>query len=277
MYVIFPADEVILLSYGITQNPSFQQRPSLDNIREPLGPSIGTRPSSNSNSNSVHKSICIHSDQTHRTATPSPKRDVSFADDFMYKSKSSLPDPSLLKPEDLSANGLDAKKKGTFKSRLSKISLGKLNRPSSSEQADVTPSRLREDLEIRVSNPTFTSANLRQKNFDAFFASGESIYSLEKREKSLIEGTASLTTSSLQTPLSPIDTNSSNASSSPVTPVSPGSTASQKSRKSSIAAFFTPKLSKKPPPAESSSRRPKSTGSAEDSVKGDRCQICKFW
>ncbi|CAO1427466.1 unnamed protein product [Diamesa serratosioi] len=48
MYVIFPADEIILLSYGIAI-PRLQPRPTLDHLREPLVPLKGIRPPTNSN------------------------------------------------------------------------------------------------------------------------------------------------------------------------------------------------------------------------------------
>uniref|UniRef100_A0A903XXH7 SH3 and cysteine-rich domain-containing protein 3 n=1 Tax=Anopheles gambiae TaxID=7165 RepID=A0A903XXH7_ANOGA len=67
------------------------------------------------------------------------------------------------------------------KSKL-QLKLGRLRPHSSIEQSE-TASRVREDLHIHVSNPVFTRDNLRQRNFDAFFESGEQVYSLEVREK----------------------------------------------------------------------------------------------
>lgn len=46
------------------------------------------------------------------------------------------------------------------------------------------PSRLRHVTDIHIHNPTFTSENLLQRNYDAFFESGEPVYSLEHRSAS---------------------------------------------------------------------------------------------
>uniref|UniRef100_A0AAG5D3N8 Phorbol-ester/DAG-type domain-containing protein n=2 Tax=Anopheles atroparvus TaxID=41427 RepID=A0AAG5D3N8_ANOAO len=67
------------------------------------------------------------------------------------------------------------------KSKL-QLKLGRLRPHSSIDQCE-TASRVREDQHIHVSNPVFTRDNLRQRNFDAFFESGEQVYSLEVREK----------------------------------------------------------------------------------------------
>ncbi|XP_050098544.1 uncharacterized protein LOC126579207 isoform X2 [Anopheles aquasalis] len=66
------------------------------------------------------------------------------------------------------------------KSKL-QLKLGRL-RPHSTVEQPESASRVREDLHIHVSNPVFTRDNLRQRNFDAFFESGEQVYSLEVRE-----------------------------------------------------------------------------------------------
>lgn len=297
MYVIFPADEIIILSYGIQNPRHFQPRPTLDNLREPLVPSTGIRPSnSNLDVYSNHSSSLsrqnssspnpLRSSITSRRASvkrdPSPN--VSFADDFMNKSRTSVVEENTFRADDTlgsASNTLDSngtKKKNKLKSRITKISLGKLGRPSSNEQVEPPSSRLREDSNIRVTNPTFTHDNLRQKNFDAFFASGEPVYSLERKEKQLSD-------TSLLTPLTPlsaattIDTPSSFASA----PITPTSVSSERSRKNSIVALFSPKFTSKPPsPLTNSStgKRPKSAElyrSAEGSVKGDRCPIHRFW
>lgn len=267
MYVIFPAEEVLLLSYGVAQNPRFQRRPTLDNLQEPIVPSTGTRPPTNSNLDVIsnHSNSLSRQNSNLRSSLNSHKRDpspnVSFADDFMNKSRTSVveADDNLVSPNNaLDSNG--TKKKNNFKSRISKFKLG---RPSSNEQAEPPPSRLREDLEIRVSNPTFTHDNLREKNFDAFFASGASVYSLEKKEKQLSDA-------SLLAPLTPlsaattIDTPSSFAAS----PTTPSSISSERPRKNSIAALFS-FASKQSSPSSSSSRRPKSAELYRS--KGDRC------
>jgi hypothetical protein len=293
MYVIFPADEIILLSYGVAQNPRFQRRPTLDNLQEPIVPSTGTRPSTNSNnlevqSNHSDRSFSRQNSSNLRSSLNSHKRDtspnVSFADDFMNKSRTSVVEESTFRTDDSLGSVLDSngtKKKNNFKSKISKISLGKLGRPSSNEQAEPPPSRLREDHHIRVSNPTFTHDNLREKNFDAFFASGASVYSLERKDKqlsdasSLLTPLSSLDTPSLLTPLSSLDTP---FSSFPASPTTPTSISSERPRKNSIAAFFSPRFTSKQSPSSnsSSSKRPKSAElyrSVEGSVKGDRCPI----
>lgn len=292
MYVIFPADEIILLSYGYAQSTRFQPRPTLDNLQDPIVP-IGIRPSTNSNldvhsnhiSLSRQNSSPLRSSINSRTSVrrdPSPN--VSFADDFMSKSRASVVEESLFRADDNNfgsareSNNLEAgevKKKGKLKSKFSKISLGKLGRPSSNEQNEPVSARLREDLEIRVTNPTFTHDNLRQKNFDAFFASGASVYSLERKDKQFFDNSL-LTPTTPQSAATTIDTPSSFAAS-PTTP------SSVSSRKNSISAFFTPKFASKPPSPSvnnSSGKRPKSAElyrSTEGSVKGDRCPIHRFW
>lgn len=278
MYVIFPADEIILLSYGIAQNPRFQRRPTLDNLQEPIVPPTGIRPPTNSNLDvhSNHSDSLSRQNSNLRSSINSHRRDpspnVSFADDFMNKSRTSVVEENTFRADDnlgSSSSALDSngtKKKNNFKSKFSKISLAKLGRPSSNEQAELAPSRLREDLEIRVSNPTFTHDNLRAKNFDAFFASGASVYSLERKDKQF--------DSSLLTPLTPLS--SIDTPSYPASPATPTSISSERPRKNSIAALFSPRFTKQTSSNSSSSKRPKSAElyrSSEGSVKGDRCPI----
>lgn len=64
------------------------------------------------------------------------------------------------------------------KSRLA-ISLGRLGRSKQNQPTE--PARLRDITEIKISNPTFTRENLSARNYDAFFESGEPVYSLEYR------------------------------------------------------------------------------------------------
>ena len=288
MYVIFPADEIILLSYGVAQNPRLQRRPTLDNLQEPICvPSIGIRPPTNSNLDVIsnHSNSLSRENSNLRSSLTSHKRDpspnVSFADDFMNKSRTSVVEENNFRADDSlgsTNNTLDSKKKNNFKSKISKISLGKLGRPSSNESTEPVSSRLREDLEIRVSNPTFTHDNLREKNFDAFFASGASVYSLEKKEKQLSD--ASLLSqkfldASLLTPLTPISTTSTfdTSSSFAPSPTTPTSISSERPRKSSIATLFSPRFtSKQSSPSSSSSKRPQSA-ELYRSVQGDRCPI----
>lgn len=236
--------------------------------------------SSRRNSNQLRSSI---SSRASVKRDPSPN--VSFADDFMNKSGTSVVDDNSFRADDTLSSGnniVDSngiKKKNKLKSKFTNISLGKLGKNSSNEQVDPPSSRVREDLKLRISNPTFTHDNLREKNFDAFFASGEPIiYSLEKKEKQLSD-------SSLLAPVTPLfwartnDTPSSFATSSSSTPCTPSS---ERTRKNSIVAFFSSKSTTKQPPLSpiSSDKRPKSTElyrSREGSVKGDRCPIQRFW
>jgi hypothetical protein len=326
MYVIFPADEVILLSYGIAQNPRlYQSRPTLDRLKEPIVPiSTGTRPSqSTTSSSSIIKNTNNLLDNNNNylqpqsnhlhvrlppTSSTNIKRDpspsVSFADDFMNKSRSSIVDENLFRTTTAGDNNnTDAKNKKSskLKSKISKISLGKLGKVSSSnEQLEATPSstRVTEDLQIRVANPTFTRDNLRQKNFDAFFASGEPVYSVERKENLNVDNSSS----SLLTPLTPqsIATSSSfdnyylntppttpqtQSSSSPASPSSNlPPIPSPRSRRGSSIGFSSPiKLFSSSKQSSSTNsagsngtKRPKSnesyrTLSGDSLVKGERC------
>lgn len=85
-----------------------------------------------------------------------------------------------VKPPLSAADTSNAKGKppGKSKSRLH-INLGILGRSKQTRPAE--PARLRDITEIRIANPTFTRENLQQNNFDAFFESGEPVYSLEQR------------------------------------------------------------------------------------------------
>lgn len=73
-------------------------------------------------------------------------------------------------------------KASTSKSRLRPklhIPLSKLGKSPSTEAKEST--RIREDLHLHVENPVFNTENLRQRNFDAFFDSGEPRYKLQPR------------------------------------------------------------------------------------------------
>lgn len=73
----------------------------------------------------------------------------------------------------------------TSKSRLKPklhIPLAKLGKSSSVETKEST--RIREDLHLHVENPVFNTENLRQRNFDAFFDSGEPVYKLQPKSPS---------------------------------------------------------------------------------------------
>ncbi|XP_018795905.1 PREDICTED: uncharacterized protein LOC108973251 isoform X2 [Bactrocera latifrons] len=57
------------------------------------------------------------------------------------------------------------------------LPLGRLGRSTSTDQRE--SNRLKEDLQLLVDNPVFNCENLRQRNFDAFFESGEPKYKLQ--------------------------------------------------------------------------------------------------
>lgn len=283
MYVIFPANEIILLSYGFAQNPRlYQARPTLDRLREPTTApnstttTIGTRPSTPATATNSLTPNHVRAPSIKRD--PSPSR-VSFADDFMNKSRSSIVDESTFsKAGDFNSSSAavnsseSAKKKNNkLKSKITKISLGKLGKVSASnEQLEAASTRVTEDQHLRIHNPTFTHDNLRQKNFDAFFASGEPVYSLERREAALL------------TPQSYTDSYSSYAPS-PTTPITPPSFSSlslpplhRESSVGPLASALKSSTSKSSSTNSSSgSKRPKSAElyrtPAENSVKGDRC------
>lgn len=82
-------------------------------------------------------------------------------------------------------SGAGGRKSPTSKSRLRPklhIPLGRLGRSSSSDTRE--SSRLREDVHVHVENPVFSSENLRQNNFDAFFEAREPVIKLQPRTPS---------------------------------------------------------------------------------------------
>lgn len=303
MYVIFPADELILLTYGAAI-PRLQPRPTLDNLREPLVP-IGTRPPisvlndthHNHNTLSQNKSSTnnlLNSSNTTNTTNQTNENNSSKRNSIINSNNSNnssnhittsvrdrspsvtfaqedqihdyeIDDDQLLSCERIPSYFLETTPPNTNpvssttstsatakakkpKSRLH-ISLGRL-RPHSHEQAETA--RIREDLEIHVTNPTFTRDNLRQRNFDAFFESGEINYSLERKEK-------------VQTPEEIPDTLT--------TPSSAGTPSTTENSKINSLGFF--RKNKNP-----INTRPKSAEynltAVEESQKGDRCPHLKI-
>lgn len=92
--------------------------------------------------------------------------------------------PMDLPPErPSSSSGIGGGRKSpTSKSRLRPklhIPLGRLGRSSSSDTRE--SNRLREDVHVHVENPVFSSENLRQNNFDAFFEAREPVIKLHPR------------------------------------------------------------------------------------------------
>uniref|UniRef100_A0A182N9N1 F-BAR domain-containing protein n=1 Tax=Anopheles dirus TaxID=7168 RepID=A0A182N9N1_9DIPT len=303
MYVIFPADELILLTYGIAV-PRVPPRPTLDNLREPLVPT-GSRPTSittttttttTTTSNTTTTSFTSNTTSSKHTSKPTAKSTatkVSTLPNTKKANDSSKQGPSIASTS-TSANRhqdsnesyelddpigtafADASELATFiddvsprngipatvaagslgvargvaaiaspkggpkepaasgaksKSKL-QLKLGRLRPHSSIEQSE-TASRVREDLHIHVSNPVFTRDNLRQRNFDAFFESGEQVYSLEVREKPSPRPLDALGSSGSDPGLADADAGLRTAGS--------GSTSGYEQRPSSLGFFRKPK------------------------------------
>lgn len=197
MYVIFPAEDLIYMTYGAAL-PRIKPRPTLDNLREPLVP-LGTRPSPTRNA-LIHSQDILPLPPTY--ANPSPKKTSPYptsatqnvvTDAFGYPSSrldnysySREHTPSIyleppLSPGATSKNhNLPINKEKDVKSKTKlHLHLGRLGRSKQNEKPE--PARLRDVTEIRIANPTFTRENLLQRNYDAFFESGEPVYSLERR------------------------------------------------------------------------------------------------
>lgn len=215
MYVIFPADELIYMTYGAAL-PRIKPRPTLDNLREPQVPfaystttTSSTLPSSNPSNHqqytrqSSQSNYSLQNSDAYSVTDGDPPRPPSRrsstnrnnhhkTDIFGYTSTSAansrepsvaptINDSAVTSPSPTHAK-LSADKKGKppgkSKNRLH-LSLGRLGR--SKKEPPPEPARLRELTEIRISNPTFTRENLSARNYDAFFESGEPVYSLEYR------------------------------------------------------------------------------------------------
>ncbi|TDG51781.1 hypothetical protein AWZ03_001841 [Drosophila navojoa] len=85
-------------------------------------------------------------------------------------------------PPECSSSSLASKSPTSSKSRLRPklhIPLGRLGRSTSSDTRE--SNRLREDVHVHVENPVFSSENLRQNNFDAFFEAREPVIKLQPR------------------------------------------------------------------------------------------------
>lgn len=209
MYVIYPAEEIISLTYGVAaavQRPTIQ-RPTLDNLREPLVP-VGTRtpsPASVPSSSSASKKSAKVPKSANTNHALNNNPNVFITDPTTFDTTSDFDEtitlnnfngnpiayytppssPSLDPTSAITTPGKPPQppppKQGKPKSKL-QLKFAKLGRPHSSpEPAEST--RVLEYHDIRVSNPTFTRDNLRARNFDAFFEAGESVYSIETKEK----------------------------------------------------------------------------------------------
>lgn len=221
MYVIFPAEELILMTYGAAV-PRFKPRPTLDNLREPKVPlSYPNQPKSRnqpqiksypSSTQSSYASSNAHLPASNRREQYQDTRNVATTsndtDIFGYSATGAdSRDPSIYRDEEYEEDGSGAlasgqpeslssqrtatnsksqatssnndkkgKPPGKSKSRLHLLGFGR-----SKQQQPAEPARLRDITEIRIQNPTFTRENILARNYDAFFESGEPVYSLEHR------------------------------------------------------------------------------------------------
>lgn len=211
MYVIFPADELIRMTYGAAL-PRIKPRPTLDNLREPLVPT-GTRPSPLSNRNVLNEPqhhypthlsaiqnpnyssrdpspgrLSVTSSNNNQLLSPHNPHTITETDEFGYESThvddtyydSGNPSIHLEPPSPGGTSNVGSKGKPAAKPKLKlHLHLGRLGRSKNTSKPE--PARLRDVTEIRIANPTFTRENLQQRNYDAFFESGEPVYSLERR------------------------------------------------------------------------------------------------
>lgn len=215
--MIFPADELIYMTYGAAL-PRIKPRPTLDNLREPQVPFAYSNTTTNTSSspfppsNTTNNHYYRQSSQSNYSLQNSDAYSVTDGDQsrppsrrsstnqsnhnksdiFGYASTSAansrepsiapIINDSAVKPSPPSHAKSSTDKKGKppgkSKNRLH-LSLGRLGR--SKKEPPPEPARLRELTEIRISNPTFTRENLSARNYDAFFESGEPVYSLEYR------------------------------------------------------------------------------------------------
>lgn len=183
------------MTYGAAL-PRIKPRPTLDNLREPLVP-LGTRPSPARNaltySQDIYPSSSTHAYPSPKKPSPCPTSATQnvVTDAFGYPTSrvdnyrhSREPTPSIyLEPSPGATsnnhNPPISKDKNTKPKHKLHINLGRLGRSKPNQKPE--PARLRDVTEIRISNPTFTRENLVQRNYDAFFESGEPVYSLERR------------------------------------------------------------------------------------------------
>ncbi|XP_037049008.1 uncharacterized protein LOC119083397 isoform X2 [Bradysia coprophila] len=198
MYVIFPAEDLLYMTYGAAL-PRIKPRPTLDNLRDPLVP-FGTRPSSPTSnvltySQDIYPISSTYANQSlpkeistrPTSATQNVKTDAFGYPTSRLENNPREHTPSIhvefANPGTTSYNHNPPINKEKDESSKPKhrfhLSLGRLGRSKQSQKAE--PARLRDVTEIRIANPTFTRENLVQRNYDAFFESGEPVYSLERR------------------------------------------------------------------------------------------------
>lgn len=187
--MIYPADELILFTYG-NINIIPKHRPTLDRIRDP-GVAVDEHYRQHQHSLHQHHSFSSQSSCRHRylngnsedEATGTPKslrehrnveeRNRSTSAEVERRSVSRARSPtSLLPPRPSASNG--SRQASARSSPLRHLLNIHSDRRSKSPDCN-SATRVRESVQIRVANPTFTRDNLRQKNYEAFFASGEPI------------------------------------------------------------------------------------------------------
>lgn len=223
MFVIFPADELILMTYGCAI-PVIKPRPTLDCIHEPLVP-IGDRsfspseilarstPTPSSSSIQILMSSSSTSDADKQRLRKLKPSNVKLT----QKEEEMLGAVGYSSDENLLLNDYGDQRVG--RERSPSVFLGaagpssayssRPTSPSSSKSAqsqaqskskfrppklhislgrtkpDLAESkRIKDDHILQVDNPTFTSENLRAANFDAFFEAGQSQYKLHPKATS---------------------------------------------------------------------------------------------
>lgn len=178
------------MTYGAPL-PGIRQRPTLDNLREPRVPILSSNSNAKSPSNHSYPLRTPNDYAPSISSQISQNSEIEFAPDLSEPHQSSnhrrktkestdifgyASSSSQAKPANVTNNDIKGKPPGKSKSRLH-ISLGRLGR--SKKEPPPEPARLREHTEFRVSNPMFTRENISARNYDAFFESGEPVYSLE--------------------------------------------------------------------------------------------------
>lgn len=260
MYVIFPADELIFMTYGAAV-PRLQPRPTLDNLREPLVPT-GTRPTPSRphlddsyDTQSRNQSYPTNPNNHDRSPSRSSAvqdyqvEDSNFLgipEEETYYGRERSPSVTFEPPSPVYSNPSSSKAvpPGKKKHKLH-LKLGSLGRHAQLPET----ARIKEDHHIHVANPTFTRENLRERNYDAFFDSGEPVYHIERRARA---------------PSQPLDPESS------LPPIPP----SDPNRPHSHTFGF---LHRSKPPATVRAKSVEvETLRLEVSQKGDRCPLLKF-
>lgn len=209
------------MTYGAVV-PRLQPRPTLDNLQEPLVP-FGTRPIPSNRTHQIDELSYTNSRNLRDRRSPSiqttkqqsqPRKqstDDNFGtsiDEPFYPLRErerspsvflDIPDTTTFNQYPISSSSSTSKSgggggfgsgggsKSSSKTDKAKqklhLPLGRLGRSAPIVETPET-ARIREDHHIHVANPTFTRENLRQRNYDAFFESGQPVYSIEKRAPS---------------------------------------------------------------------------------------------